>query len=226
MLKLQHSLTAILIMFSIVGCDTARDARRSRYNSNALDNSNSYNWGNNNNNNGGVTVDNGGNTNGSGSGTTIPSEISHCSWASDGLNGFASNSSHLGQYTVCKSSTKETDLYIQVKNPVTNVQVCLIPTSTSNSAQVYIGEPRCLMLSDNKRVYKVPMLKNRSGFSHMPLNSVMIMKDESHPYPHPFNQYVLTPDAFIFCSNYFDQTGYSGYCDAFKDVGAYALNIF
>src|SRR5690606_2827054 len=155
------------------------------------------------------------NNGGSGSGSsnvTIPAEISHCSWAADGINGFSTNSTHLGQFTVCKSSTTETDLYIQIKTPITNVQVCLIPVSNSNNSTVYIGEPRCLMLTDNKRVYKVTMLKNRPNFSTLPLNGVMVMKDEQHFYPYPFNQYALSPDAFIFCSQYLAQTNDAEYC--------------
>ncbi len=221
---LRHCLTTLILLFALVGCDSARDARRTRFNYSALNNS--YDHGNNNGNNPIVVDPTPGPGGGGGGTTTIPPEISHCSWAPDGLNGFASNSTHLGAYTVCKSSTTETDLYIQIKNPITNVQVCLIPTSTSGSATVYIGEPRCLLLSDNKRVYKVSMQKNRPNFSHLALNSVMIMKDEVHFYPYPFNQNALSPDAFIFCSQYFDQTGYGGYCDSFKSVGAYVLKIF
>lgn len=220
------SLTLIITLLVIAGCDSTRDARKSRFNYSPFSGTNtSTTPGNQVDDDTSLPIDEGGGS-GSGSSTTIPAEISHCSWAPDGQNGFSSNSSHLGQFTVCKSSTKETDLYIQIKTPVTNVQVCLIPTSISGSSSVYIGEPRCLVLGDNKRVYKVAMNKNRPNFSHLPLNGVMIMKDESHFYPYPFNQNALSPDAYIFCSQYLAQTNYAGYCEAFKSVNAYVFKQF
>lgn len=218
-------LLMISALILIAGCDSARDARKTRFSySPVKSDPNNTTAGNQ---TGGtpITIDNGSGS-GSGSSVTIPSEISHCSWAPDGVNGFADNSSHLGQFTACKSSTSETDIYIQVKTPVTNVQVCLIPTSHSGSSSVYIGEPRCLVLGDNKRVYKVTMVKNRPNFSHLPLTGLMIMKDEMHAYPYPFNQQALSPDAYIFCAQYLAQTNYGGYCDAFVQVGAYVYKQF
>lgn len=215
-------LTFIIILLAIAGCDSARDARKSRFDYSPFKNGNDNPTG------GAITIDPGDGT-GSGTGTTtttIPPEINHCSWAPDGLTGFSSNSTHLGEYTVCKSTSSETDLYIQIKNPITSVQVCLIPTSSSGSSSVYIGEPRCLVLNDNKRVYKVTMIKNRPNFSHLPLNGVMIMKDEQHFYPYPFNQNALSPDAYVFCSQYLAQYGYGGYCESFKSVGAYTFKQF
>lgn len=216
------SLTLVITLLAIAGCDSTRDARKSRFNYSPFSAANTGTTPGNQTVNE-IPIDEGsGNT----STTTIPAEISHCSWAPDGQNGFSSNSSHLGAFTVCKSSSKETDLYIQIKTPVTNVQVCLIPTSSSGSSSVYIGEPRCLVLGDNKRVYKVAMNKNRPNFSHLPLNGVMIMKDESHFYPYPFNQNALSPDAYIFCSQYLAQFNYAGYCEAFKSVNAYVFKQF
>tara|TARA_R110000868_G_scaffold90968_6_gene252131 strand:+ start:2257 stop:2928 length:672 start_codon:yes stop_codon:yes gene_type:complete len=218
-------LTLSFLILSLVGCDSARDARKTRFDYSPFSTNNSTTAGNQTD-GGGVVVDTGSGS-GTGSGTTtIPTEIDHCSWAPDGLNGFSSTSTHLGAYTVCQSKNSQTDLYIQVKNPVTNVQVCLVPTSSSGSSSVYIGEPRCLMLNDNKRVYKVTMLKNRPNFSQLPLNGVMIMKDEQHFYPYPFNQNALSPDAYVFCSQYLAQYGYGGYCESFKSVGAYTYKQF
>lgn len=218
-------LTFISLLLILTSCDSARQSRKSRFDYSPFSSTTGTTGGNQT--GGDIVIDNSGNGSGSGSGTTtIPTEINHCSWAPDGLNGFENSSSHLGSYTVCKSTTSEVDLYIQIKNPITNVQVCLIPTSASGEQSVYIGEPRCLVLNDNKRVYKVTMVKNRPNFSHLPLNGVMIMKDESHFYPYPFNQNALSPDAYVFCSQYLAQYGYGGYCESFKSVGAYAYKQF
>jgi len=218
-------LTFLSILMILTSCDSQRSTRKSRYDYSPFSSSTSTTGGNQT--DGEIIIDNTGNGSGGGGTTvTIPPEIDHCSWAPDGLNGFMSNSAHIGSYTVCKSTSNELDLYIQVKNPITNVQVCLIPTSASGGQSVYIGEPRCLVLNDNKRVYKVTMVKNRPNYSQLPLNSVMIMKDEVHFYPYPFNQNALSPDAYVFCSQYLAQYGYGGYCDAFKSVGAYTYKEF
>lgn len=157
----------------------------------------------------------------------IPEEIKHCAWSADGISGFqmASNS-HIGPHTICQSKNINTDVFIQVKNPITDSQVCIIPTYASNNASVYIGEPRCLMLNDNKRIYKVSLLKNRPGYGNFNVNGVMVMKDKAFFYPAPFYQHVLSPDAYLFCSQFLDQYGDPSYCNSFKSVGQYIYKAF
>lgn len=159
--------------------------------------------------------------------TIIPDEIKHCTWSADGITNFqmASNS-HLGPHTLCQSSTVNTDVFIQVKNPIMDAQVCIVPTYASNNASVYIGEPRCLMLNDNKKIYKVSLLKNRPGYGSFSVNGVMVMKDKAFFYPAPFYQHVLSPDAYLFCSQFLDQYGDPSYCTAFRSLGQYVYKSF
>lgn len=157
----------------------------------------------------------------------IPQEIKHCNWSADGQTGFENSSnSHLGAHTICQSQNSEVDIYIQLKSPVSDAQICLIPTYNSGSSSIYIGEPRCLMVNDNKRIYKVKLLKNRQGYSSFNITGVMAMKDKAFFYPPPFYQHVLSPDAYLFCSQFLDQYGDDSYCQSFKSVGQYVYKQF
>lgn len=157
----------------------------------------------------------------------IPEEIKHCSWSADGKTGFENSSnSHLGAHTICQSQNSEVDVYLQLKNPISDAQICLIPTYSSGSSSIYIGEPRCLMVNDNKRIYKVTLLKNRQGYSSFDVTGVMAMKDKAFFYPPPFYQHVLSPDAYLFCSQFLDQYGDDSYCQSFKSVGQYVYKQF
>jgi hypothetical protein len=157
--------------------------------------------------------------------TVIPSEISHCSWSMDGTTGFAYTHEHIGAYTVCKSTSSD-DIYLQVKNPITDVQLCLFPTTNTGSNSSYIGEARCLMVSDNKKIYKIITYKNRPGYTSSTLTGVMIMKDKAYFYPSPFYQWLLSPDAYVYCSQYLDQYNNSSYCSAFKSLNQYVYRQF
>lgn len=157
----------------------------------------------------------------------LPDEIKHCNWSADGQTGFEkSSNSHLGAHTICQSQTNEVDIYLQIKNPISDAQVCLIPTYSNGNASIYIGEPRCLMVNDNKRIYKVTLLKNRQGYSSFSVTGVMAMKDKAFFYPPPFYQHVLSPDAYLFCSQFLDQYGDDSYCQSFKSVGQYVYKKF
>jgi len=179
----------------------------------------------------GTPIDSGGS---SGS-ITIPTEVSQCSWAQDGQNGFERGSAHLspsedstteGAYTLCQSSSAENDVYLQLKNPVTDNQLCLIPTYHSSSNSVYVGEPRCLFVRSNTSLYKVSLVKNRDGFTQYPITGVMIMKDKAYQYGAPFYQMILSPDAYIFCSQWLAQYGDPSYCVPFKSAGHYTYHQF
>ncbi|MCR9204936.1 MAG: hypothetical protein NXH75_10180 [Halobacteriovoraceae bacterium] len=182
---------------------------------------------------GGTTTS--GTTTGDTGGTTIPSDATHCTWSSDGVNGFTNGHAHLspnednateGAYTLCQSSTSETDIYIQVKNPINGHQLCLIPTYNSGTNSVYIGEPRCLYVKNNTSIYKVTLIKNRTGYSSYAVTGVMVMRDKAYEYGAPFYQVILSPDAYIFCSQWLAQYGDTSYCIPFKSAGHYLYHQF
>lgn len=218
----------ILLSLLVASCDAPRD-RRSAYSSSssnspqsntstsgsAIDTSNS----------GSDSGDDRDDSTSDDTANTVPEEIRHCKWSADGESNFAESHPHLGEHTICLSTNKK-DVWIQVKNPTTESQVCIIPTHNSGSSSVYIGEPRCLMLSNSKKIYKVTLYANRSGYQNFSITGAMVMKDKSFFYPAPFYQYVLTPDAYIYCSQFLDRYRDSSYCEAFKKVGEYIYKAF
>lgn len=224
-------LAFLIILVTAMACQGPRDARSRRgATSDAFTDSTSPNNSNNGNGSGNgetIVVEDPGNG-GGGTNTNLPTEIQQCQWSSDGSNGFAASSSHLGSYTFCQAAAPapETDVYLQMKFPVTDSQICVIPTFNNGPNSIYIGEPRCLTVTDNKKIYKIGLVKNRPGYSNFAVTGAMIMKDKAFFYPAPFYQYVLSPDAYIFCSNFLDQYGDASYCNAFRSVGEYHYHQF
>lgn len=168
---------------------------------------------------------------------SIPLEVNHCSWSRDGVNGFMSLARHLspnentpseGAFTVCQSMENQNVVFIQVKNAIEDAELCLIPTYQIGTSTTYIGEPRCFFARNPLKIYRITMHRNRPGFTHLPVTGVMIMKDKSYAYPHPFNQNVLSPDAFIFCNEQLVHPQYpnAAYCSAFKQAGHYVYKPF
>ncbi len=156
----------------------------------------------------------------------IPQEIAHCSWSKDGVNGFPYTHPHIGPYGLCQEKKDERKVHLQIKGTISDSQVCLIPTYHSNKRAIYVGEPRCLLIDDNKKIYPITLLKNRAGYSNFKITGVMLMKDKRFLYPGPFYQYLLSPDAFLFCSQWRDQTGDNSYCDSFDSVAQYIDHQF
>jgi len=156
----------------------------------------------------------------------VPAEVSHCNWSSDGISGYQSSSTHIDKFTLCQSKDSDTTVYIQVKTPDTAYQVCLIPTYNSGSTITYLGEPRCLYITSATQIYKLTMLKNRQNFTTYLITGIMMMKDKSYQYPSPFYKNILSPDAYMFCANWLEQTNDSSYCQAFEQVGAYVYHQF
>jgi len=156
----------------------------------------------------------------------IPSDANHCKWSTDGITGFERQSTHLGEYTLCQSKTDETKVYIQLKT-VPEKQICIIPTSADSSGgSVYIGEPRCLLVTSNLAIYPVTLLKNRQSFTSYPLNSVIMMKDLIYyTYGYPYSGPRYAPTAYLECmaNNIYLDTRY---CKAFNALGQHVFHKF
>ena len=168
-------------------------------------------------------------------GQRIPSEVSHCRWSDDGENGFQSAAAHLspeenslqeGGYTLCQSRANPLEVYLQIKSPITDAQLCLIPTYNSGGNSVYLGEPRCLYTNSTRKLYKVALIKNRQGYTSYPITGVMLMKDKAYQYDEPFYQLILSPDAYMYCSQWLALHGDPSYCIAFKSGGHYVYHQF
>lgn len=162
-----------------------------------------------------------------GSASAVPEDAKHCKFSTDGVNGFASNSTHLGPHTLCKSSTDGNTFYFQIKTPPVgsngDVNVCFIPTTSSGSNSIYVGNPMCGSFPDPKSVKKVTFVKY-SSYTNASINGVIFFKDTSYFYP-VFNRVMMTLAAYQGCMNMLAY-GNSAYCDAFKSVGQYVYQSF
>jgi hypothetical protein len=229
-MKIFKSFILLVAAFAISSCDSPRGQRKLIGNDKSLNN--------------GLFFPNGSDGNRPTVGTGTPTiggplitpDAEHCQWSSDGVNGYASSSAHIGNYTLCLSSTSAVagsrDVYIQTKNSTFESQICIFPTYNSGTQSFYIGEARCLMIQSNQTVYKVSLLKNRPGYQDYNITGAMIMKDKLNEYPLPYyntqtgNQRFLTPDAYSICINWLAQTGDGSYCTAFQEVQEYIYHQF
>ncbi len=161
----------------------------------------------------------------------IPDDIDHCTWSSDGEDDFASTSDHLGDYTACQSSDDSNIVYIQLKTPVTDSEVCLFPMSDQVYSSYgndprYIGSGKCQMIEDNLTIYKFEFEIDRNGFESYTTTGIIAMKDQMYFFPSPFYSYMLSPDAFLTCMIMYDVYLDSSYCQAFDYTGEYIYHDF
>jgi hypothetical protein len=159
--------------------------------------------------------------------SNIPTDAKHCKFSTDGINGFASSSTHLGSYTLCQSSTDKTVFYAQFKTPPVgpsgDVSICFIPHTTSGSNSIYVGNPMCGTFTDPKSVKKITFVKYTQYTSAL-INNVMFFKDTYYYYP-MYGKNVMTLDAYKDCMARLNQ-GVSAYCNSFKTVGQYVLQSY
>lgn len=235
-IKLLRAKTLLLSLILIASCDAPRTDRKVAAGSTSPSLFNPYMGTTSSGNTTSGTTSGGTSTGGDTGSVVIPADANGCSWSMDGVSGFQSQSAHLdpngedtaseGAYTVCQSTSNPSDVYIQTKAPQNIEQLCLIPTYHSGSNSVYVGEPRCLNITSNTTLYKVGLIKNRAGFTSYPITGVMIMKDKAYDYGAPFYQKILSPDAYIFCSQWLAQYGDPSYCVAFQAGGHYVYHQF
>lgn len=214
----------IVTLASLTACDSPRSQRAlSSQSSNSLNNTNaaSVNWNSNTNTN----TNSGSTTTTTTTTTAIPSDASHCKFATDGVSGFESTSTHLGDYTLCQSSSDKNVMYFQLKTAPTNtngdISICLIPTTSNGTSSIYVGNPMCGYFKDPKAVRKITFIKY-AQYSNATINGVMFFKDLSWNY---YNGYMMTLEAYKTCMNML-AVGNSAYCERFKTVGQYVFKQF
>jgi hypothetical protein len=218
----------VFTLILVASCDSPRSQRAissTPYSNNGLTsnaNINSVNLDNNNSSSSQVTENTNSNTQ-----SIVPTDASHCKFASDGIAGFESTSSHLGSYTLCQSSTNKNIVYFQLKTPPTStngdVSICFIPTTSSGSSSIYIGNPMCGYFKDPKSVRKIEFIKYPE-YANANITAVLFFKDLSWYYP-VFNNYLTTLNAYKTCMSMLAY-GNSSYCQSFKNVGQYIFKPF
>lgn len=227
-MKLKILPVFLLGLFALTACDSPRDRRANLTNTSL---SNSYSNGVNYNND---RTNSGSNTDSStGSGTTtnssLPSDAQHCNFSTDGQNNYASQTSHISAFNVCKSSTDANTFYVQIKDPNSNslgystVNICLIPMTSSNGSSIHVGNPQCGVFTDSKTVRKITFYKS-SQYSSATINSIMIFKDLKYFYPGFGVSYAInTLQAYTTCMSYLNLYNNPYYCQAFKSAGYYSM---
>jgi hypothetical protein len=162
-----------------------------------------------------------------GTAPVVPPDASHCKFSGDGLTGLESSSSHLGEHTICQSSTDKNIIYFQLKTPPTNasgdVNICFIPTTSNGSNSIYVGNPMCGTFKDPKVIRKINFVKY-TQYANATINGVIFFKDLSWYYP-VYNSYMMTLDAYKTCMNMLSY-GNTAYCQSFKSVGQYIYRQF
>jgi hypothetical protein len=168
--------------------------------------------------------------------TVIPADATNCKFSADGINGFESTSSHLGNYTLCQSSSDKNTMYFQLQTPpkttttpTTDISICFIPTTSSGTNSIYVGNPMCGTFPTATDVRKITFVKFPQYQSAI-INGAIFFKDLSFSYPYPFNSYVkiMTLDAYKTCMEAISTPPYynPAYCQAFKQVGQYVYRQF
>jgi hypothetical protein len=144
------------------------------------------------------------------------------------------SSEFIGEYKICRPGKNETKLKIEVKNPNIEKKYCFIPNYLDQKSKkaIYIGEPRCVFIKFPDKPVEVTLLKNRNfpngsdDYSKFPINSVMILIDEVHSFPPPYEGPISSIEAYLKCFEYMDTLEDSGYCQAFKEMKLYTFHSF
>lgn len=215
-MKLTKFIIAPIIgIIILTSCDAPRD-RRLAYNPKDSDSSMYDNNDNNSDkNNSPITTSN------------IPSDA-NCSFSTDGISGYASYYDKIGNYTLCKSSDDPRKLYLQVKIPINDVKLCIIPTVSDNlSTYNYMGRPTCVDISDPKKIIALTIYP-REGFESKNIERALIMKNEAIvlPWPYLTTEKTLLPDAYLFCIDWLTRYQDTRYCDTFANFASYHKHTF
>lgn len=225
--KMKKLFIPIVLVATLASCEAPRD-KRSLYMS-SLNNQSGSTTGSSTGNTTDTTTGRDTTTNTDVTGSTIPDDAKHCTWSTDNATNYSdSSNTHLGPNNVCRSSATDTNVYIQLKNAHSDAQVCVFPTYEASGKSFYIGNPRCFVASEAGKLYKITLNKDRDSgkYSSLTVNSVMIVKDKAYFYGSPFYQWVLGPDAYMYCSKFLELYNNSSYCTAFKSKGEYLYKKF
>jgi hypothetical protein len=156
----------------------------------------------------------------------IPPEIKHCLWNTGPEAKFSFEHPHLGKYNLCRSNINSNQVFFQLEKPETNSQICFIPTHHEGKLSTYVGEPRCLMIEDVQRIYRIDLYHNRRGLERYDIDGVMIIKDQMFSYGNPFNRTLLSTDSYLFCQHWLAQRNDPTYCQSFVQLGQFIDHIF
>jgi len=88
--------------------------------------------------------------------------------------------SDIGSFGICQSSTDETLFKVKFTQPSTSTRNCLIPVHRfQDGASQYLGQPQCTLVNQSNSEIIGNLYKNRNGAQSYPLNAVIVMKESS-----------------------------------------------
>lgn len=151
-----------------------------------------------------------------------------------GCNSQYYSNDFLGEYKICQPNGDDKRLKIELKNPQIEKKYCFIPNYHNNRSKkaIYIGEPRCLFIKYSDKAVDVTFLKNRrspdngNDYSKLPINAVMILVDEVHNFPPPYEFPISSVEAYLKCLEFIDSLEDKSYCEAFKEMKLYTFHLF
>jgi hypothetical protein len=113
--------------------------------------------------------------------------------------------------------------------PAADISICFLPTVSSGSNSIYVGNPMCGQFTSATSVRKITFVKFPQ-YQNAVINGAIFFKDLAFNYPYPFNNYVqtMTLDAYRVCMQVISTPpNYNpAYCQAFKQVGQYVYKQF
>ena len=163
----------ISILTLVVGCDAPQRTRAPIY-----VNGNGYTS------TAGTTSGFTGTTSGSSSGTTTTGSnglTSTPGFESCNINLNRYQNMAIGAFDICQSTQDETAFLFRTSLGSSSSRTCLIPTyKDSTGSSTYIGNPQCALTEANKAITG-RLYKDRSGFTSLPLNGVIVMPENLTP---------------------------------------------
>ncbi len=238
--KILILISLYLAQFILTSCEAPRSTRTSSRGSTS---SSAYNYDGssgsllNNNNNDDDDSDDSDDDDDTVSTITIPNGAESCDWSTNGTSGYTVGAAHLaddestaqeGAYNICQNETYETTVYFQLKNAISDEQICLIPMFETGGNSTYLGEPRCFTPSVAGKIYTITLYKNRPGYTGYGITGVMMMRDKSYYYtsPYPTTYKIFSVDAYLYCANYLAAYNSDAYCQSFAAGAHYVYHSF
>jgi hypothetical protein len=126
----------------------------------------------------------------------------------------------LGKFSICQSKREDKIIFFKSKKKFLDNKFCFIPTHEKGNKSFYIGEPRCLFLNDNEKVFRISFLKNRPGnYKDISINGTLIIPDKFIHFSEPFDKEIKmgVPEAYLRCMKEINsKTENIAFCEVFK----------
>jgi hypothetical protein len=161
-------------------------------------------------------------------GPTIPSNLSHCTFSKDNTTSYQYTSTLLGSFNLCIDQSQSDKIYVQFQK-ANNKSLCFTPTHINSNSQVFVlGDPVCVTPKGYENIYDLVLAKNIdiASIQNLKLNSTLAMYDDFYKYGHPYNEYILNPDALLKCFTMMIKYNSTAHCETFKAAQQYLKITF